>query len=413
MNKGKIRITISFAGIFCLLYIAHNLLPIVGQYMSAIAYAGIFVITALSIYPTWFKRLKIQSDVIKLLPILAIPLLNLLRLYLFKANYSGIPLFLYSTLQIFIYGLISAYYIKHRNIIASKQLLILLFIMLGITAFTTGTGCINHPNAARYMARVETTSDPLYIYYTQMNIGGFELTYILLLTVPLAIYLIKTNKIATLLGLIYVALVGFEIIYSEYTTAFLLYLVSLSLLFFNKLSSKNSIVLGIVIIFLLTIGRDLLVDLLRYVANITNSQIMSSRIEYVISTLSGVEYDNIVESGDRLSLYLSSIETFFSSWLLGVWSNSGIGGHSYILDNLAIYGITGLIAIYCQYNCIYKLYIKNNRQKDYYYYLLFIFFEGIVLAILNTQQFLFIYILVIPLFTYVIDSDNEKSLDSK
>lgn len=398
--------TITLTGIFCVLYLAHKVLPAVGAYMPGIVYAAVFVLVAIVIKPIWISGSRIQAETISVFPLISIAVLDLINIYLLKSNIVGAVFFLYGELQSFLFTLIGLYYICYCSLFQRKMLLRVVLGMYIVTAITTAIGCTIYPNAARILATTSDTNSVWYLLYTKSNIGGFSFTYEIVLLTPIFIYLLKSKRINFLLGIACVSLIGWEAYCSEYTTALLLYLVCLSLLFIGKLNKSKFIIMVMIAIFLLTVGRDMLASGLMYLTGKIESQTVISRLDYLIASLNGTEYSNFSESGDRIALYLSSIDAFISSGFMGTWFKVQSGGHSYILDNIAIYGVVGIAAIWGQYKCIYNLYIRNQKMNDHYYYLLWMFFMAIILAIVNTKPFFIIFTVIIALLNSIIEDEK-------
>ena len=140
------------------------------------------------------------------------------------------------------------------------------------------------------------------------------------------------------------------IIQSGYTTAFLLFLITSSFLFFSReFNEKYLILVGIIAIVLFFLLFDLLSQGLSALANVIENQEISSRLKDLSSGREGLE-----QSEDpRLKLYLTSLNTFINKPLLGSLGG-GIGGHSFVFDTLATYGLFGAVIFIVLYTIIYK-----------------------------------------------------------
>lgn len=404
------KYTITIVGLLCVLYLAHKIMPIVGAYMPGIIYALLFFLVALKIKPVWLRGSMIPSETVSVLPLLSITALDLLVKYFLNRNITGAVFFLYGEAQIFLFTLIGLYYICYCSLAQRKKLLRIILGMYLVTAVTTAVGCKMFPQAARILATTISTNSPLYQLYTRNNIGGFTFTYELVLLTPLFIYLMKTKRINVFVGIAALIIIGLEVVFSEYTTALLIFLVCLSLLFMGKLTKQKIEILVIALLLLLTVGKSLIAMLLSFIAEHSDSLFISSRLEYLAATLSGVEYADVEAGGDRISLYLKTIQIIFSTFFLGTWFVNRSGGHSYVLDYISVYGVVGIAAIYVQYRCIFNLYIRSNKKNDFYYYSLWTFFMGIILAVVNTKPFFSIFTVVIALMGSIIEEERVEEL---
>lgn len=80
----------------------------------------------------------------------------------------------------------------------------------------------------------------------------------------------------------------------------------------------------------------------------------------------------------------------------------GIGGHSFILDTIGLYGFLGIISLIFMYRKIYRLFFAPFRNKGGYGYVLWLFLQTILLSCVNTGMWLSVLALLAPIILYKI-----------
>ena len=142
---------------------------------------------------------------------------------------------------------------------------------------------------------------------------------------------------------------------------------------------------------------------------------MAERLEALAGGKKGLE-----ESEDnRLELYMMSIYWFFDHILLGsfITRYSEMGGHSFILDTLANYGLLGGFLLYLMYRNIYSTFYAKYKNCVGYGYILWTFIQTLILSTVNTTMWLEVLALFVPIFLYCIfkeeEMENEDSVDSE
>ena len=111
----------------------------------------------------------------------------------------------------------------------------------------------------------------------------------------------------------------------------------------------------------------------------------------------------------RIFLYQRSIQTFFSNPLFGtIFSGGGgVGGHSFILDTIGVYGVLGVVLLFYMYRNIYRYFIAPFRNEDGYGYVLWLFLQSILLSCINTGMWLTVLTLFAPILLCRIYSYGE------
>lgn len=397
---------ISFLSI---IYLLHSVPALGFRYPSSIYALLVIVLFTILTYKTGIKNL------LSIIPIFFIPILDII---ISLDNLSLVSVLRQTSLllQNLILPLLYIYIYKYNKIKLGKSLIIVYIVIILTTCITTYLGYRIYPTASRELATGEISQSPLYYIYLSYNIGGFSFIYNLLLLSILLICTIKNpsifkrNRIVTLLCIASLIIIGLVILKSQYTTAILLFFVSLVLLVLHskfKIKYIFTVVsIGIFIVFML---REPLSSKLMLISENIESYDVSQRIYDISQYIIGEHTSDNSDLDAREDLYKKSVETF-SNNILGTWNNKNIGGHSFILDNMAKYGILGIIMIIIMIYKLYKLYIsqiKNDRIIGYAYYLLLIY---IILAIVNPHIFTDIIMFVLPLYYFINISKSSKTV---
>lgn len=331
--------------------------------------------------------------------------------YTYKTN--TILLWAYSVL-LWLVPLIIGYYFtryKKKDIGSVSKTIVIAFI---ITTITTCVGLIQHPFAARVLATISSSQDENAILYNWKNIGGYDFVYFLVLLYPILILAYKQKKVNSFFTVIGTMMIFATVILSEYATALLLIMCT-SILFFCKrdLNRQSVYILLIVSALLLVFCKDYISHLLTYIAESIGSETISERF----LALAGGS-DTLKSFDDnRIELYQRSLNTFLANPILGTFlsGNNLIGGHSFILDTLAQFGLLGALFLFFMYRKIYNYFIAIFKNKTGYGYILWAFFQTVLLSTINTGMWLEVLALIIPILVTQIyngEKSYENSLDS-
>lgn len=282
-----------------------------------------------------------------------------------------------------------------------------------ITCITTARGIQVYPGAARWLATVADSKDSMSITLSWMNVGGYSFIYTIVLLYPLLVLAYKKHKINILTSLS-VAILGFWCILSaEYTISLILFAAT-SVMFFVKrnLKGRDMLIFAAVTFLLMIIFSSVMSGILRILAENVGSNDISARLTDLAGGLSGLEKSD----DNRLALYMRSFNTFIThpigTFLSG---GGGVGGHSFILDILAQYGIIGVFMLIFMYRKLYQIFYKKYQYEEDFGYIIWIFLQAMLLSTINTGMWIDIlafYVPVVLSFLYG-GSDEKDSLDSK
>ena len=300
-------------------------------------------------------------------------------------------------------GYYIVYFCRYEKIKIGVKILIGVCLL---TLITTVIGCIQNPEASRILASVEST-DLESIQYDWKNIGGYDFVYMMVLMHPLLILAYKKGTIKFFVSLLGTISLFVLAIYSEYTTALLLVIITSLLYFFKKkLKFQNLLFLIIVAVFFVTFFSDIFSDLLNRLADMVNSENIAHRLRALAGGRTGIENSE----DNRIELYENSLKTFFAAPLWGTFlsGGGGIGGHSFILDFIAQYGIIGLSIIVLMYRQIYKYFFAPYKDKAEAGYIYWVFIQAIILSFVNTGMWLAVLTFFAPMVFKFLYKDEEK-----
>ncbi len=391
MLETKRNSKLNFLDVLLVVVTFYVIAPIVARFISSYFTTYSYMIvallaTCLLIFRTASKSFNASMNI--LFPFLCWKFAEFLLLKDGLINWG------YSALLDFLPLLIGYYFVTRCDDAKSKFFTKLIAILFVVTMITTIIGCIEYQGAARYIATVEDASEAQAVLYDWRNIGGYNFVYMLVLLHPLVILACKKGKIKGWIAAIVSVCVILLSVYAEYTTALLLTLLSCVLYFFKKKLSSKKIVLfaifGIIAIFILS---ELLSNFLLILANNVGSETIANRLRILAG-----QGDGGMNDYKRFELYQRSLMVFLKNPIFGSFFNdgAGAGGHSFILDFMARYGLFGVLILVYMYKTIYELFIKPYKKQDSYGYIVWMFIQTLLLSTINTGMWLYVLAFFIP-----------------
>lgn len=323
---------------------------------------GIFFLTFIDL-----KHVKMRNK--SFVAIISLLILEFIFYFVRRYYQNGI-VGIYSILYIFNPILVTIYLFERKEYQCIKFLAYTTLISLVFTSITTFIGLKQYPDLARVLATITDSQSSTLDYAKKNNIGGFDIVYSMVLAVPLYYYFInnnlKNNIIKLLLKIITFLLLLLFVIEAQYTTALLLVcsitVISIMIIKFNW---KYIILLSL--IFLLSFDV-ISIRLSKMVSNISDnidSQVISLRLDELASTLNSGKTSG-QDISERSDAYEKSIDIFKENVVTGCWYNDEVypGGHSTILDTLAMSGIViFIVIIICFYNIVGCLFFNITIEQ--------------------------------------------------
>lgn len=398
-TRGKIFVTRLLISVM----IVYSIMPIVSRLISSFLttyfYLLLLLITVASI--VFAKGLSSLNKYFSiLLPFILWKLLIFLvsRPSLIEWGYSSL-----NELAPILFGYIIVYRMNWKN---QKFFSIILIAALAVTAITTTIGLQIYPDAARYLATVASSDDPEFILLNMFNIGGYEFIYSIVLAYPLLIYAYKIKKIPRIVMILSALFMLFFVISAGYTTALLLFLISSLFFFFNKnISPRFVIVLLICILLFAVIFFPLFSLLFKFLSDHISNEAISERLLVLANGREGFEQTD----DKRLDLYWMSISSFLKYPLFGsiFTKNVKTGGHSFLLDAIAHYGILGITLLVWMYRKMYRIFYRPYRKTVGYGYIFWMFLQAMILSLVNTGMWIKVLCLYLPVLLILIRHEGE------
>ncbi len=359
---------------------------------------------------------NLLNKVFSVIPIFIVPALNMLTV-------GKVPLinFLYSVFQWISWPLIGFFVVDNLSLKSQRIVLWAFLSCFIITSITTIIGCNMYPSASRALANgnfLESDAD-IAAMYRSMNIGNFQFVYTLVLMVPLVLCLCNHNLQKKALGYAIVFLFIYTILKTQYTTALILSVVTALYLILPSSHNPRTAKRWFVVLFALAlVALPLISGVLQFIASIVGSEQMADRFNELSMSLGGQQLDEESDFGARLYFWSLSFNTFINHFLTGVYFITDvshrymyIGGHSFILDTLARFGIISLFLLIWMFNTIYKLYIRPYRHRPEYIFVLTTFALNIVQCFVNTISIEIVFVFFIPVIMSITSQETNVVSD--
>lgn len=379
----------SFVLIFLLIY---GIMPIVQRsvstYLTTYSYMALVVVVVLFTFVTCQLK-NTRGFLLFLLPFVIYQVIILLYYHNQDVLLSG-----YQTL-LFVMPACIGYYLVTRPFFSAlyTTMIVIGFIITGVT---TTIGCIQYPEAARVLATILTSDDPVAVMYDWMNIGGYHFVYMTVLLYPFVVIAFKMKKLHFIPTILLTVLTYTMVITAEYTYAFILLMTSTMLFFLPKgITVKRFFILILMLVLIVLLFRSTIGAIITAVGEQVGESSIIDKLKVLFLGKSSVAGF----SDKRDELYMISIKSFFRDPLFGnlFQRKNGTSGHSFILDNLANFGLIGGGLMVLMYRGIYLVFFKPLKDQMGYCYMIWAFVQPIFLSLINTNMWLDVYCLYMPI----------------
>ena len=388
--------------------ILYSVMPIVSQLFSDLltTYAYMLLLFGAVVFTMMIRgTASLAESVLVLLPFVLWMLLD------FLTKDQQLLLWGYSSMLMLAPMLFGILLMKESGPKVVRFLAVVLAIATLVTIVTTIIGSIVYPDAPRYLATVDS-DDPLLRTYNYINLGGYEFVYTCVLLYPLVIFAYKQKRLRLVWAILAAVLVLALALNSGYTTALLLWMVTTATFFLpKKLNKRGVLFLLIVTILAIILFFTLFSTGIKSLAKLIDNEDIAYRLEALSGGSEGIR----ASEDDRISLYELSLKAFFKSPLFGniLGKKSINGGHSFILDFAAQYGLIGIILLIVMYRLIYVHFYKPFERVQGYGYILWMFLQTLILSTVNTGMWINILAWFIPLsVTAILQKGEIKPYES-
>lgn len=380
-------------------YLICSIMPIVAQITRG--YFLMLLTLGILLSYLFFNKNLVNKTSCYLYPFLCMCLLEIFFIFLTQGlaiidMYSCIVGYMPVILTFFVF------YLNKKEI---KETIILLFILYLLTSITSILVLNIDSNASRYLA---TGAKGEYTDYLNLrNVGDYSIVYSLVLLIPLLIFLYKRTIINRVMLLIALAIFSWFIIQAEFMYAILFGIVAICTIFYSKdITIKKCIGYLALLLLLLIVFSDIISQLCFYLAENSTSLSIGEKLRSIANFFAGEEMEGADALG-RIELYKYSWNKFLESPLIGNFYREGqIGGHSYILDTMAKFGIIGLGLLIWIYRTIYNFTIKPYKSCKGIGYFVIVYILSILLSLINTGSWINVLFLYSTLITRFVFADE-------
>ena len=239
-------------------------------------------------------------------------------------------------------------------------------VIIAILSMCTISLLYSNPNVLRDSVMIE--NDPL----VKKGLVNYGLIHGLSILFPLVIYSFKKQKkiAKKLLLLLFIAIEYYLLTRAGYTTAFLLATFSIVSAFLVSENHKKNVALFsfIALFFIFFLNKDLILSGLTSVQYIFIDTDIFPRLNDIYNF---IHYENITgQASLRLELYELSWNTFIENPLFGSFQSPDIGGHSFLLDRLAYFGIIGGLPFFLFFYYTLKDHYNSIPKASRLYYMI-------------------------------------------
>ena len=388
---------LTIKNIIFLFIVIYSVSPFVSQITSRFATTYAYMLMVVAMVALVFGTCRLNN--IHRLVFLITPFVLFELLEPFTTDEKNILLVGYRIL-LFMLPVCMGFYLKTNDFPLKLYTAVTVGIFV-ITTVTTYIGCIRNPGAARTLATTATSQDPIAVYYNYQNIGGYTFVYSAVLLYPALIIAFKRRRFhlaVSLIGTIMLLMVSAK---SAYALSLTLLIMTTTLYFIKRdLSRDGFIKLAFGLLIAIAFFSSVIVALLTYIGNMTGNEEMTEKMVAIFSgkdALEGLE-------DKRSTLYWFSFRLFLRNPVFGTMPTGYhiTGGHSFILDSLAHYGLVGAAILFFLYRAIYNEFYRPFSDKAGYGFVIYSFLMPLGLSVVNTgmwQQNLCVFM---PMFLMAI-----------
>lgn len=299
------------------------------------------------------------------------------------------------------------------------KIVIVLFI---ISSIQTYIGLTINPMASRILATGNGYYEAEKIMFNRIGVGGFGHIYASCFMFLAIFYLLIRNNhrlqiSQKIFSLIVSLLLLITIFKASYAIAFMIIIIGTTLVLIVK--NKKMLIVAMIVasLLLLLTPTTFIGDIFINAADLfNNDSIMYEKLTDV--GMSFLMDSQSSQSGTRIKLYTTSLNTFFRQPLFGIYGPMGnpldpIGGHSGWLDLLGFYGLFSGIPLLLMFYYNFKKHLRFYKKDKYYGYLVVIYFIFLVFGTINPVLYIFevgfILFMIVPIIPLISrDFENKK-----
>lgn len=291
-------------------------------------------------------------------------------------------------------------FLINRDLNGLKIVAIISLIIIIINSAGTVKIVSSESDAVRSMVIYSVKGDiKTYQHYLKSGMASFGQVHALPFLLPILIGLAKNIDIKKMKWLfLFVSFFSYYfIIKAAFTTPILLATVGMLLALFVTTNKRlNLFFLGLFIsLYLILVNAGFFSHFLGGTKSLFTDTFVSERINDVSnSIMSGQTTGHVKVRGD---LYLTSLSTFLKHPLLGGFETNSAGGHAFILDRFAYFGLVGtvpfIVYLYYFFKKIYKI-IDIPLQPYYLISIMSFIALGLTKNITGIENYLYLFVVI-------------------
>lgn len=382
-------------------YLIYTLLPAVAYFTRGYM---LMLITVYILMLFWYRHGRYAKLPVLLVPFLCMYVMDVVALVA-RGEFSAVQA--YSMLTVYLPVFLGLAVMEFTSRQASK-----LFKMIMLLQFFVAISSVivlaENPNASRYLATGERGSyaDSLYM----RNTADYTLVYTMAISLPLMSLASREGLIKKWSFVVYATVISVMVVYANYAMAIMVLLVALLVCFLPPKTHRGQmLVMMTVVALVLLVLPEHLARLIETLGDMMQNPKVAQKFKDVAMMLRGQEVGNRDTAG-RIELYRYSWEKFLESPVVGHWYKSAYhwGGHSFILDTAAKYGIAGVALLVFLYRAVYKYVIAPLRNEVTYVPVLMTFFLALVVSALNTGMWINVTVLYVAILVKAVEPAEKE-----
>lgn len=256
------------------------------------------------------------------------------------------------------------------------------------------------PEAARSLVEMAAYGDHYNMVRVQQSgVASYGLIHSLPFAFPLLVCNLKEarNTLHKVLYIGIIAVLYFMIMKSYFATSLILSTFSILIALMLSKNSQINLLIGIIALpmILLFWNDEFAVEVLTGISQMFEHTAIQAKITDIIQSIDLQAAEGQLKG--RMDLYSISWNTFFANPLFGNPDVGAIGGHAYLVDRLAHYGLIGTIPLVVfLFSMLAKIYTVIPKRKKVYYILGLLTFIclNFVKNLGGSEMYIFLFIIL-------------------
>lgn len=405
MEKTKF-LSNNFLFIISALIVIYKSMPVFAGYFGAYPLFLLFILGFVFLFP--MKRSTLDT----IYPTLVIFLIFMIFQCFVRIREDSFLIHLYNILQACFVIVLPIYLIEEEKEDTLVKLFWIILVSISITEITTLINVAPNSVAARMMA-TGLLSEAEQVAYARLNIGGFGIAYLSPVITSLLFMLYKNKKFNVFLLVVHIFLTFAFIIQIQYTLALLMYFITICILLISGGNPKKMVIVLVCSILLIPLLWNPISDLFSSLADTFKGDTISQRFNEIAQFMSG-SFESDSDVSIRIRAYERSFRSFIENFLAGgILFGAKHGGHSAILDFLAVNGLLGGAILFFTFRSIYTRTILLYKDINGFPFVVFAQVVFFVFALINPAFYAspLMYLLFLSTGACIMIKKEEKTIE--